>query len=173
MMSRELPALKRRSQRGGSGRRTLGCSGRSWALPGESRSIPSPAVSQGWAEPCRAALSPSPPCRAARAFWLTWLRVPLITGLSSVFWCELCAQNTICFANGIWPFRCRGTFQKSLPRTRLFRFFFSSLLRQFVRRDFLTISLNHVGEHVNPSRAFSPAQLSLGFVPAALVRGSA
>lgn len=51
--------------------------------------------------------------------------------------------------------------------------FFSSLLRQFVRRDFLTISLNHAGEHVNPSRAFSSALLSPGFVPAALARGSA
>lgn len=41
----------------------------------------------------------------------------------SVFWCELCAQNTICFANGFLPFWCWGTFQKSLPCARLFIFF--------------------------------------------------
>lgn len=50
--------------------------------------------------------------------------------------------------------------------------FFPCLLRQFVRRDFLTIALNHAREHVNPSRAFSCALLSLGFVPAASARGA-
>lgn len=43
--------------------------------------------------------------------------------LDAAFWCELCAQNTICFANGFLPFWCWGTFQKSLPCARLLIFF--------------------------------------------------
>lgn len=43
--------------------------------------------------------------------------------LDAVFWCELCAQNTICFANGFLPFWCWGTFQKSLRCARLLIFF--------------------------------------------------